>query len=69
MGGSPKQRYVITLQRAVQLAGGEEQLAAKLRTSPEMLAKWLSGEVRPPIKAYLAALEMVTSAARQRANR
>lgn len=52
-------RYARTLRRAIEIAGGERELAALLRTSPELLAKWLAGELAPPIKAYLAALELV----------
>ena len=53
-------RYARTLQRAIQIVGGEQELATLLRTSPDVLAKWLSGVVAPPIKAYLAALQLVT---------
>jgi DNA-binding transcriptional regulator YiaG len=60
-------RYVRTLQRAVELAGGEEQLASVLRTSREVLSMWLSGRITPPIKPYLAALELVTRNPKSRA--
>ena len=60
-------RYVRTLQQAVQIAGGLEKLAELLRTSPEILAKWLSGEIAPSIKPYLAAVEMVSRSARAKA--
>jgi ribosome-binding protein aMBF1 (putative translation factor) len=53
-------RYVRTLERARELAGGHEQLAAALHTSPEVLAKWFSGELVPPTKAFMAALELVS---------
>jgi len=56
-------RYVVTLKRALELAGGEEQLAAILRTSPNVLRKWLSGRQQPPVNKYVAALQLVTSAA------
>jgi hypothetical protein len=48
------------LQRAVQLLGGEVQLAIALNVSPEVLTKWLSGEARPTTKAYFTALDIVT---------
>ena len=62
----PENRYVRTLRRAVEVAGGEDELAAVLRTSPEVLRLWLSGEIAPPLKKYLAALELVTQAADKR---
>jgi len=62
----PENRYVRTLRRAVELAGGEDELAAVLRTSPEVLRLWLAGEIAPPLKKYLAALELVTQAASKR---
>jgi hypothetical protein len=60
--GKRDNRYTLTLQRAMELVGGKEALAAALRTSPEVLATWLSGELAPPIKPYLAALELVALA-------
>jgi len=51
--------YVRPLERARQLAGGEEELAAALRTSTEALSKWLSGELAPPMKTYMVALHLV----------
>jgi hypothetical protein len=63
----PENRYVRTLRRAVEIAGGEEALASHLRTSPEVLRRWVSGELAPPLKKYLAALELVTQAASKRA--
>jgi hypothetical protein len=62
----PENRYVRTLRRATELAGGEEKLAAVLRTSPEVLRLWLSGALAPPLKKYLAALELVTQATQKR---
>ncbi len=51
--------YVRPLERARQLAGGDEQLAAALSTSTEALSKWLSGEAAPPMKTYMVALNLV----------
>jgi hypothetical protein len=59
-------RYVGTLQRALELVGGIEQLATALHTSPEALSMWLSGQMAPPIKPYLAALEIVACNAKTR---
>jgi hypothetical protein len=43
----------------VEAAGGEEKLAEKLKTSPDVLRRWMSGELHPPSKVVLAALEIV----------
>ena len=48
--------YVRPLQSARRVAGGDEQLAEALRTSTEALSRWLSGEVRPPMKTYMTAV-------------
>jgi hypothetical protein len=48
----------------MQLAGGEPQLAALLRTSPLLLRKWLSGRLQPPVNKYIVALQLVTERAR-----
>jgi DNA-binding transcriptional regulator YiaG len=52
-------RYVATLERAMQLAGGPQQLAAVLGTTPDLLRKWLSGSLQPPINKYITALQLV----------
>ena len=49
-----------TLRRAVELCGGEAALAEALGTSPDVLSKWLSGELPPPTRVYFAALDIVT---------
>ena len=51
--------YVRPLENARRVAGGDEQLAEALRISKEALSRWLSGEVRPPMKTYMAALHLV----------
>ena len=50
-----------TLRRAMELAGGEDALAAALNTSREVLLKWLSGELQTPHRVYFAALAIVTT--------
>lgn len=56
---NPDTTYTRTLKRALEAAGSEERLAQQqLRTSPEVVRKWLSGELQPPSKAYLAAVEI-----------
>ena len=57
-------RQVRTLQRAVDIAGGDEELAKLLRTSPEVLSKWLSGEMAPPSRINLAAIDVVSRASK-----
>ncbi len=51
--------YVRPLELARRVAGGDEQLAAALQTSTEVLSTWLSGEAPPPMKTYMAALNLV----------
>jgi transcriptional regulator with XRE-family HTH domain len=51
--------YVRPLENARRVAGGEEQLAEVLRISKETLSRWLSGEVSPPMKSYMAAIHLV----------
>jgi hypothetical protein len=57
---SSAERYVRTLKRAAELVGGEDELASILHTTPDVLALWLSGKLAPPLKKYLAALELIT---------
>lgn len=61
-------RYTRTLHRAMELVGGKEQLASALHTSPEVLSEWLSGQLAPPIKAYIAALQLAMPSITQRQN-
>jgi ribosome-binding protein aMBF1 (putative translation factor) len=60
---NPDNTYTQTLRRAIEAVGSEAKLAEALRTSPEVLQKWLSGELKPPSKVYLAALEITRLAA------
>ena len=57
---NPDTTYTRTLRRAIQVAGSEAKLAEQLRTSTEVLRKWVSGELQPPSKVYLAALDLLT---------
>lgn len=52
--------YVKTLERAVQIAGGELALALRLRVTPSHLALWLKGLARPPVDIFLRAVDLVT---------
>jgi len=53
-------RYARTLEQAMQVAGGEEQLARILHTSPDLLRRWLAGHAQPPLNKYITALQLVT---------
>jgi ribosome-binding protein aMBF1 (putative translation factor) len=55
---NPDTTYTRTLRRAIEALGSAAKLAEALRTSPDVLQKWLSGELQPPSKVYLAALEI-----------
>jgi DNA-binding transcriptional regulator YdaS (Cro superfamily) len=48
-----------TLQRALQLLGGRQQLAAKLAISPDELDDYLATRKPIPDKIFLAALDIV----------
>jgi hypothetical protein len=50
--------YVRQLENARRIAGGDKQLAAALSTSTKALSKWLSGEMPPPMKTYMAAIHL-----------
>jgi hypothetical protein len=54
--------YLRVLRKAAEMAGGETALAAALAVAPETLRSWLAGEVVPPVKFYVAALEIVERA-------
>jgi DNA-binding transcriptional regulator YdaS (Cro superfamily) len=57
---SPDTTHTRTLLRALKAVGSEAKLAEELRTSPELLRKWMSGELKLPTKVYFAALEIAT---------
>ena len=52
--------YVRTLERAVQIEGGEEALALRLKVTPSHLALWIQGIERPPVDVFLRAVDLVT---------
>lgn len=55
--------HVRTLQRAVQMVGGEEALALRLRVTPSHLALWLRGAEPCPTNVFLKAVDLVLEAA------
>jgi DNA-binding transcriptional regulator YdaS (Cro superfamily) len=52
--------YIETLNRAVAILGGEEQLAYRLKVTPSHLALWLGGVASPPGDVFLKAADIVT---------
>jgi hypothetical protein len=62
---NPDTTYTRMLRRAIEIIGSEAKLAEQLRTSPEVLSKWLSGELQPSTKAHLAAIAILARAARK----
>jgi hypothetical protein len=61
--------YKRTLRQAADAVGGEANLAVALKTSPDALRRWLSGEESPPMPIYLAALDLVTKGNRKSGRR
>jgi hypothetical protein len=59
-GGSLVAVHVRTLRRAVQIAGGEQQLAFRLKVVPSHLSLWLAGLAEPPGHIFLRAVDLVT---------
>lgn len=51
--------YARTLHRACLVLGGIEQLAKHLEAAEVDLRRWLGGEVQPPERVFLAAVEIV----------
>jgi DNA-binding transcriptional regulator YdaS (Cro superfamily) len=52
--------YLRTLQRAAQIAGGEQALALHLKVTPSHLSLWLKGLERPTTEAFLRAVDLVS---------
>jgi hypothetical protein len=50
----------MTLRRAAEIAGGEQQLAFLLKVTPSHLALWLAGAEVPPGYIFLRAVDIVT---------
>jgi DNA-binding transcriptional regulator YdaS (Cro superfamily) len=58
--------YVRTLKRAVEIMGGEEELARRLQVTPSHLELWISGLVSPPGDVFLKAADVVSEYELQR---
>jgi hypothetical protein len=51
-----------TLRRALEIVGDEQRLARRLRVPLNDLHAWLTGDERPPIAAFLTAVDIVLGA-------
>ena len=48
-----------TFQKAAELAGGQKQLAKRLRVPQAELQKWIAGGGEPPMAIFLKAVDLV----------
>ena len=53
--------YRRTLARAIEIAGGLENLASFLACTPGEIAKWSSGESNPPMPFFLAMVDIAAA--------
>jgi hypothetical protein len=53
--------YRRTLARAIEIAGGEENLARFLACTPSEIAKWSTGESNPPMPIFLAMVDIAAA--------
>jgi meiotically up-regulated gene 157 (Mug157) protein len=51
--------YARTLQRAAEIAGGEQQLALRLKVTPSYLALWLRDSAQAPPYVFLRAVDLL----------
>ena len=56
--------YAQALQRAAELLGGKEPLAALLKVPPETLEAWTSGDEVPPMGVFLSAVDLISEGSR-----
>jgi DNA-binding transcriptional regulator YdaS (Cro superfamily) len=52
--------YIRTLQRAVEIVGGEQPLALRIKVTPSHLSLWLQGLEDPPTEVFLRAVDLVS---------
>lgn len=52
-------RYAKALRAAASTLGGAGRLAAYLRVPPQTVQAWLAGRERPPLQAFLGALDVI----------
>jgi hypothetical protein len=53
--------YTRALARAVEVAGGPDNLARFLGSTPTEISKWGSGETNPPMPIFLALVDVVAA--------
>jgi hypothetical protein len=53
--------YTRALARAVEVAGGPENLARFLGSTPSEISRWGSGETNPPMPIFLALVDVVAA--------
>jgi DNA-binding transcriptional regulator YdaS (Cro superfamily) len=53
--------YRRTLARAVEIAGGQENLARFLACTPSEIAKWSTGVTNPPMPIFLAMVDITAA--------
>lgn len=53
--------YRRALARAIEIAGGQENLARFLACTPGEIAKWASGESNPPMPIFLAMVDITAA--------
>ena len=51
--------YAQTLNRAAQIVGGRDPLAARLQVLPAQLARWLDGVEPAPAHVFLKAVDLI----------
>jgi len=53
--------YTRAISRAVEIAGGTDELAAFLGSSTREINTWTSGETSPPLPIFLAIVDIVSA--------
>jgi hypothetical protein len=59
-GGHLPDVYARTLQRAMEICGGEVELALRLDATPSHVALWLRGVETPPTHIFLRAVDLLS---------
>lgn len=61
MGGMTEDTFSSMLAKAMNVAGGLEELARHLRVPKKQLASWISGELDTPYGVFLRAVDFLRS--------
>jgi hypothetical protein len=59
-GPAVRQLQPKLLGRALDIAGGEEALCARLRIDPRALRAWVDGDAALPERIFLAVIDLIT---------